>query len=289
MTSQRKPSPLPQIKAGDIISLPDMGPSTLALVMMDDYQKGDFKGIYYLPIQLMERKSYRGKNVDGEVYHLSGNNHDEIRKATKRGEYRLSEKHICRLDYNITHLAFDEARLPEVFFIKYASAGQTKFFQQTMREFNRILLAKEGLIDTIQEAHYKSLPRMKSPSAREMMKSSVATVKDISLKDAMDLELMHEPYLNEITHQTLQGIGQKKWRPETLRQAFDLVKRMDVDDAAKGAFAKSFEKNAAGSDWTRAEMVEDIKAGWMAFMEQVSNPKEYNFDDIKTDYPVPGR
>lgn len=286
MTTQKKPSPLPQIKPGDIISLPEIGVNTLALVMMDDYQKGEFKGIYYMPIQTMPRGKYRGKNVEGETYHLSARNHDEIRKATKRGEYRLSEDHILRVDYKIMHAAFDEERLPEVFFIKYASAAQTKFFQQTMREFNRILLAKEGLVDNIQEANYKPLPRLKAPSARELSKSSSATVKDISLKDAMDPALMHQPYIDPVTYKTLMGISNQKLRPETLRQAFELVKAIETDDKVKGAFAKSFDKHAKGQALTGPEMLEDIRLGWTAFTEQILDRKQFGFEGIQTDYPA---
>jgi hypothetical protein len=284
MTSHRKASPLPQIKPGDIISLPDLQTGTLALVMMDDYRAGEFKGIYYLPIHAMPRKSYRGQNVEGEQYHLSAKDHEEIRKSTKHGEYRLGDKSIYRLNYEITHTDFNEEKLPEVFFIKYASAGGTKFFQQAMRQFNQILLKKEGVVDDIKEVAIKPLPRLQAPSQREMARPSGAMVKDISLRDAVDPAFVEgSPYISDVTFATLSGIGNRKLRPETLKQAFEIVNLIETDEKVRTAFMHSFEKHARGKDWTRAEMYEDIKAGWRAFNEQILDG-QYDFSSIKTDY-----
>lgn len=288
MTHHRKTSPLPQIKPGDIISLPELEAHSLALVMMDDYKAGEFKGIYYLPIRAMPRKTYRGQNVEGEQYHLSAKDHDEIRKHSKRsGEYRLSEKSIYRLNYEMTHADFNEEKLPEVFFIKYASTAGTKFFQQAMRQFNILIEKKEGLIQDVQELSFKLPPRMKAPSQREAMMPSDVTEKDISLKDATDPEFVDDsPYISYVTLETLKGIGNKKFRPETLKQAFKIVTLIENDEKAKTAFVKSFDKHARGKDWTMAEMCDDIKAGWKAFTEHVLDPQNYDMSSVKTDYPV---
>ena len=286
MTNQRKASPLPQIKPGDIISLPDTPADTLALVMMDDYQAGVFKGIYYLPIQSLPKKGYRGQNVEGEKYHLSTRDQNAIREATKRGEYRLNPNAIYRLSYEITHTDFNEQKLPEVFFIKYASAGGTKFFQHVMRQFNQILLKKEGLVDDIKEVAFKPLPRIQAPSQRENTKPSGVTVKDISLHDAVDPAFIDDsPYIKDVTFETLAGIKNKKLRPETLKQAFDVVTLLQTDEAVKKAFSRSFDKHARGKDWTLAEVCEDITQGWHAFNKQIIDP-QYDFSSIQTDYPA---
>lgn len=286
MTRHHKPAPLPEFKPGDIVSLQETAANTLALVMEGDYKAGELKGIYYFPIQAMSKKEYRGNNVEGERHHLSLKDLASIREATKRGEYRLDPKSVFRLDYEITHVDFNEQKLPEIYFIKYASTGTTKFFQNAIRQYNKILLERNGLGDDVKDSVYKALPRMRAPSHRETTKSSGVTVKDISLIDAVDPAFIDDnPYISPLTFDTLMGIGSKKYRPETLKQAFEMVTLIQNDEKAKTAFVKSFDKHARGNDVTMAEMYADIKAGWVAFASHIVDP-QYDMSSVKTDYPA---
>lgn len=282
----KKTSPLPKIHVGDLISLPEAQVQTLCLVIKSDYAGNGPNGIYYMPVRYLPKY---GKNVEGEVYHLSRFDLEDIKRATPDGEFRIktakgTERQVLRLEYELKHYTFDEATYPEVFFIRYAKTTGTHFWKKAVQAANEILLRKDGILLQVEEVVPRpTLTRKRSPAERALQKPSpgvsIKYIRDISLDDAKT-----HNFISPETH----AVFAKLQPPEgvlTLGLAYQMAVSKEKTD--KSALAGAF-KQVAGAmpEVTKSSVLKDVRAGWKTFKENVEHPDQYDFPEgLQTSYP----
>ncbi len=278
MTISKKTPALPYPKVGDLVSLPNAQTDTLCLVIMDDFKDKQISGVFYLPVRVLSKP---GKNIEGECRYLSKKDLDDIRGATRKGGFLLDTGgngkpfKYFRVEYDIKHYAFDEDRLPEVFFLKYAKTTGTNLFRRSMEVVNKKLLQQSGISLDIEETNRPNLNRKPPPSVREQHRPSKATstryVDDLSLEDAKKGK-----FINGWAYRALSGIALPDGGSLTLRAAYNLVTAGPL--TPKSTLGEAFKKVSPA---VKREIVE----GWEEFNGQIKRPDMFDFSDMVTRYP----
>ena len=279
-----KAADIPVPKPGDVVRLPGVSSEVFCLIVMDDFQGNKANGVYYLPIRALNKKGYKGQNSEGETYHLTQNDLDAMRDVTRKGEFRLSagqgaEAKVFRLEYDLKHYEFNDGEAG--FFIKVAKAQGTKFFHRAIQVTNQIILKQQGISLQVEETNPQYVPskRQRSPAERDAMKASVPTRVDLSLEDAKK-----DKFILPATYKVLSQLKHKSGDSITLGEAFKLVN--DTEFQAKGYVGKAFAAASVPKSMTLDKVQEDIKFGWRLFMEQLSDPENYDFSETKTSFPI---
>lgn len=280
MTVQKKTPSLPYPKVGDLVSLPNAQTDTLCLVLMDDFKDGQVSGVFYLPVRVLSKP---GKNVLDECRYLSKKDLDDIRQATRgKAKFMLDTGgdgkpyKYFRVDYDVKHYAFDEDKLPEIFFLKYATTLNTNLFKRSMEVVNRKLLAQGGVSLEIEETNRPALQRKPPPSVREQHRPSKATstryIDDLSLEDAKKWK-----FINAHALKAFAGVTLSDGKPLTLKAAYDLVTSSDARQY-RSILGEAFSKVSPA-------VTQEIISGWQEFTTQLKNPKNFDFTGITTRYP----
>lgn len=278
MTTAKKTPALPYPKVGDLVSLPNAQTDTLCLVIMDDYKDKQISGVFYLPVRVLSKP---GKNIEGECRYLSKKDLDDIKAVTRKGGFMLDTGgegrpfKYFRVEYDIKHYAFDEDRLPEVFFLKYAKTTGTNLFRRSMEVVNKKLLQQSGISLEIEETNRPTLNRKAPPSVREQQRPSKATttkfVNDLSLEDAKKSR-----YINGWAYRALSGMTLSDGSPLTLKAAYDLVTA--DQKVGRSILGDAFSKVSPA-------VTREVVAGWQEFSLQIKQPDTFDFSDMQTRYP----